>query len=283
MDDDHEDRRSPESWRRHARLLDALHAAVEQAERLDPLTDSAALGRLLDALARAVLECTGLLTVSQTQVDPVPPAGGGRGPARPVARTQGPGRIAPPRLSGGHPMPAALSRLITHPGLPVLVRGALCLVSLAAGQDRTAEAASDVPSGGQGASHPRVSRLRRGQAGSGVARGITVLAILGLMAWAPLDPEGFSRAMTAYAAMPEWLAASVVGLLALVIAGRPRGGGQGLLPPADPSGPEEKTPALSPAASHATPALAVAPSDAAVSAADKKGPVSGESDHSKKE
>lgn len=43
-------------------------------------------------------------------------------------------------------------------------------------------------------------------------RPIMVFSVLGLLAWCPIDPEGFTRTMGAYALVPMWLA-SAVGLI----------------------------------------------------------------------
>lgn len=50
----------PEAWRPHGQLLDALHAALEAAERLDPLSDPQGLAVLDQALLQASQALAGL-------------------------------------------------------------------------------------------------------------------------------------------------------------------------------------------------------------------------------
>jgi hypothetical protein len=46
------------------------------------------------------------------------------------------------------------------------------------------------------------------------------LGVMGLMAWAPIDPVGFSQAMRAYALVPEWLAGTLFGIAAFYFTAR---------------------------------------------------------------
>ncbi|MCF8500537.1 MAG: holin family protein, partial [Rhodospirillum sp.] len=46
------------------------------------------------------------------------------------------------------------------------------------------------------------------------------LGVVGLMAWAPVDPVGFSQAMRAYALVPEWLAGTLFGVAAFYFTAR---------------------------------------------------------------
>lgn len=47
------------------------------------------------------------------------------------------------------------------------------------------------------------------------------LGVVGLMAWAPTNPEGFAQAMAAYDTMPDWLAGALCGIAAIALAARP--------------------------------------------------------------
>ncbi|WP_041796048.1 3TM-type holin [Pararhodospirillum photometricum] len=51
-------------------------------------------------------------------------------------------------------------------------------------------------------------------------RPFMAFAVMGLMAWAPIDPAGFALAMQAYALVPEWLAATLFGVAAFYFTSR---------------------------------------------------------------
>lgn len=51
-------------------------------------------------------------------------------------------------------------------------------------------------------------------------RPFLALGVLGLMVWCPLDPIGFAEAMTAYALVPEWLAALFAVIVGFYFAAR---------------------------------------------------------------
>lgn len=51
-------------------------------------------------------------------------------------------------------------------------------------------------------------------------RPLMAFAVIGLMAWAPIDPVGFSAAMGAYALVPEWLAGTLFGIAAFYFTAR---------------------------------------------------------------
>jgi hypothetical protein len=51
-------------------------------------------------------------------------------------------------------------------------------------------------------------------------RPFLAIGVLGLMVWCPIDPVGFASAMTAYALVPEWLAALFAVIVGFYFAAR---------------------------------------------------------------
>ncbi|WP_051013583.1 3TM-type holin [Pararhodospirillum photometricum] len=92
----------------------------------------------------------------------------------------------------------------------LLGSGRLALETLAAAESTAVESAP-VSKGRYDATVNALNRL---------PRPALALGVLGILGWAPLDPEGFAQAMQAYALVPEWLAGTWFGVVAFYFTSR---------------------------------------------------------------